>query len=68
VSRRDIRAQYELALETARLEAAVSLGDLVEGDPLGDARPDGPVANRPNSRSKSSLNQVGCRARIALTE
>ena len=26
------------------------------------------VANRPNSRSKSSLNQVGCRARITLTD
>src|SRR5262249_38467229 len=31
----------ELAVETARLETAVCLGDLIEGDPLGDARSDG---------------------------
>jgi hypothetical protein len=36
VSRREVRAQDELALE-----ATVCLGDLIEGDPLGDARPDG---------------------------
>jgi hypothetical protein len=41
VSRRELWAQDELALETARFEAAVSLGDLVEGDPIGDMRPDG---------------------------
>ena len=40
-SRREIRAQDELALETARLETAVCLGDLIEGDALGDARSDG---------------------------
>src|SRR5215467_7403335 len=40
-SRREVRAQDELALETARLETAVCLGDLIEGDPLGDAWPDG---------------------------
>jgi hypothetical protein len=40
-SRRKVRAQDELALKTARLETAVRLGDLVEGDPLGDARPNG---------------------------
>jgi hypothetical protein len=39
-SRREVRAQDDLALETARLETAVCLGDLIEGDPLGDARPD----------------------------
>ena len=44
MSRREVRAQYELALETARLETAVRLGDVIEGNPLGDARPDG--ANR----------------------
>ncbi len=38
---REVRAQDEFALETARLETAVCLGDLVEGDPLGDARLDG---------------------------
>jgi hypothetical protein len=41
-SRREVRAQDELALETARLETAVCLGDLIEGDPLGDTRPDSP--------------------------
>jgi hypothetical protein len=40
-SRREVRAQDDLALETARLETAVCLGHLIEGDPLGDARPDG---------------------------
>src|SRR5438128_1333212 len=40
-SRRKVRAQNKLALETARLETAVCLGDLIEGDALGDARPDG---------------------------
>ena len=39
--RRQVRAQDQLALETARLEAAVCLGDLIEGDPLGDVRLDG---------------------------
>jgi hypothetical protein len=39
--RREVRAQDELALETARFEIAVRLGDLIERDPLGDARPDG---------------------------
>ena len=34
-SRRELRAQDELALETARLETAVCLGDLMEGDLLG---------------------------------
>jgi hypothetical protein len=35
------RAKDELALETARLEPTMCLGDLIEGDPLGDARLDG---------------------------
>ena len=38
VSRWEVRAQDELALETARLQASVCLGDLIEGDPLGDAQ------------------------------
>ena len=38
---REVRAQHKLAVETARLETAVCLGDLIEGDALGDARPDG---------------------------
>src|SRR6266699_5923231 len=40
-SRRKVRAQDELALETARLETAVCLGDLIEGDPPGDTGPNG---------------------------
>lgn len=39
--RREIRAQDELAFETARLDTAVCVGDLVEGNLLGDARPYG---------------------------
>jgi hypothetical protein len=35
---REVRAQNELALETTRLETTVWLSDLIEGDPLGDAR------------------------------
>jgi hypothetical protein len=37
-SQLEVRAQDELALETARLKTAVCLGDLIEGNPLGDAR------------------------------
>src|SRR5262245_49231445 len=40
-SQREIRAQDKLALEATRLETAVCFGDLIEGDPFGDARPDG---------------------------
>ena len=36
-----VRAQDELAVETVRLKTAVCLGDLIEGDALGDARSDG---------------------------
>src|SRR5215469_3149422 len=39
--RREVRAQYEFALQSSRLETAMRLGHLIEGDPLGDARPDG---------------------------
>ncbi len=39
---REVRAEHELALEAARLEAAMGLGDPVEGDALGDPRPSGP--------------------------
>jgi hypothetical protein len=39
--RREVRAQNEPAIETACLETAVRLGDLIERDPLGDARADG---------------------------
>ena len=68
-SRRKVRAQDELALETARRETAVRLGDLIEGDPLGDARGwMARLASSPNSRSRSSRNQAGCRARITLIE
>jgi hypothetical protein len=40
-SRPQVRAQDELALETTRLETAVCLGYLIEGNPPGDVRPDG---------------------------
>src|SRR5206468_3359298 len=40
-SRGEVWAQDELALETASLETAVRLGDLVEGNALGHARLDG---------------------------
>src|SRR5215467_1648169 len=46
VSRREVRAQDKLALETACLETAVCLGDLIEGDALGDARPDGALCGQ----------------------
>jgi TolB-like protein len=39
-ARRSSRHRTSLPSETARLETAVCLGDLIEGDPLGDARPD----------------------------
>ena len=39
-ARRKVRAQDELAIETACLETAMCLCDLIERDPLGDARPD----------------------------
>ena len=51
-SRREVRAQDKLALETARLETAVCLGDLIEGDPLGDARPDGASCQQPEELLK----------------
>jgi len=35
------RAQDEFAIQSTRLETAVCLGDLVEGVPPRDARPDG---------------------------
>src|SRR5215467_13088141 len=38
---RKVRAQHELAVETSRLETAMCLGDLIEGDAFGDAWPDG---------------------------
>ena len=36
-----VRAQDELAVQTACLDTAVCLGNLVERDALGNARPDG---------------------------
>src|SRR5262245_12878778 len=43
----EVRTKHKLALETAGLEAAVSLAHLVEGDPLGDARADGASRQKP---------------------
>jgi hypothetical protein len=50
-SRREVRAQDKLALEPARLEPAVRLGDLIEGDALGDARPDGSTQSWANEQT-----------------
>ena len=66
--RREVWAENELAVETARLETAVCLGYLVERDPLGDARPNGPSCQQPKSRSRSSRNHAGCRARMTFIE
>jgi len=41
--RRQLGAQDELAVDTARLETAVRVGDFVERDALGDARLDGVI-------------------------
>src|SRR6266705_358576 len=46
-ARREVWAEDELALETPRFEAAVCLGDLIEGDPLGDAGLDGARCQQP---------------------
>src|SRR5262245_30395128 len=51
-SRRLVRTQNELPAEAARLETAVCLGDLIEGDPLGDARPDGASCQQPEEPLK----------------
>ena len=40
-SRREIRTQHELALETAGFKTSVRLGDFIQRDPLSDARLDG---------------------------
>src|SRR5262249_26005507 len=40
-AQQEVRAKDELAIETAGLETTVCLGDLIEGDALSDARPDG---------------------------
>ena len=39
-SRREIRAQHELALESAVFETSVRLDNFIQRDPLGDARLD----------------------------
>jgi len=46
-TRRQGRAQDELAVEAARLETAVCLSDLIEGDPFGDAWPNGISCQQP---------------------
>jgi hypothetical protein len=38
VWRRKVWTQDQSAPKTARLDTAMSLGDLIEGDPLGDTR------------------------------
>src|SRR5439155_15291817 len=58
-SRREVRAQDELAVETARLETAVCLGNLIEGDPLSDARPDGASCQQAEEPLKVLPEPVG---------
>ena len=65
---RDVRARDKLPSRATRLKTAVCLGDLVEGIRSATRGWMAPVANSPKSRSKSSQNQAGCRARIALIE
>ena len=66
--RSEVRAQDEFAIKTARLKTAVRTGRLIKEIRSAMRGWMARVANRPNSRSKSSLNQVGCRARITLTD
>ena len=63
-SRREVGAEDELALATVRLETAVCLGDLIEGDPLGDAQPQ---RNAPSlsSRTRDAI-QHACGHRRAV--
>src|SRR5262245_39890376 len=62
VSRWKIWAQDEFTLETARFETPVCVGDLVEGDPLGDARLDG-VRCQQAEESLQILSEPGGMAR-----
>ena len=62
------RAQDELALKTSRLETTVCLGDLIEGDALGDARPDGMSFRRPEEPLQVLPEPAGFSARIPLIE
>jgi hypothetical protein len=66
-SRRKFRAKDALAFETARLEMAVCLGDLIARDLLGDGSRMARFANR-SKRSRFSRNQTRSRALIALIE
>jgi hypothetical protein len=51
------RAQDELALKTASLETAVCVDDFLEGDALGDARPDGAFTRQaPTSTDTGALS------------
>jgi hypothetical protein len=67
-SRREVRAEHELALETTRLETAVCLGDFIEGDSLGHARPDGASCQQAEQPLQVLPEPGGCRARITLIE
>ena len=57
--RRKVRAQDELALETTRLETAVGLDGLIEGDALGDARLDGVSIQEPEKPLQVLLEPRG---------
>src|SRR5581483_11523497 len=58
-ARGEVRAEDKLALETARLETAVCLGDLIEGDPLGHARPDSASCQQAEKPLQVLLEPVG---------
>jgi hypothetical protein len=61
--RRQVWAQDELVFETAHFEMAVCLGDLIGGDPLGDAGSDGACYQK----AEDSLQVVTEPSRIRAT-
>src|SRR3954470_1903043 len=58
-SRWQVRAQDELALETACLDATVRVGDLVERNALGDARPDRVSGEQPEEPFQILVEPAG---------
>jgi hypothetical protein len=50
-SRWQLRTEDELSIETASLETAVCVADVLEGNTLRDARPDGVSCQLSHSRS-----------------
>jgi hypothetical protein len=72
--RSEVRAQDELAVETAHLKTPVCLGDLIERDPPGNAQPDGascqqaeePLEVLPEPRGMAAALERRERAAIAV--